>query len=302
MLQPLERGFGATIGNALRRVLLSSLRGVVITAVRFDGVQHEFSLIPGVTEDVSEIILNLKGVRFKAERHSGGSITHQVRGPGVWKAGDFSRSTNDYKVLNRRHYIATLGPDASFEVYLRVESGRGYVSATENKRDTDPIGLIAIDSVYTPIKRVSYTIKPTRVGQRVDYERLEIELETDGSLSPEQALNEAAGILQEHVNLFINMRIDQVTSAPKKTVPRSVRTRELLRQPVEDLDLSVRAQNCLKAANIRTIGDLVKRDHAAMLKFRNFGRKSLQELEAVLEQRGLTFGMNVAGQEGGTVG
>ncbi len=294
VLQPLERGFGATIGNALRRVLLSSLEGVVITAIRIDGIQHEFSTIPGVTEDASDIILNLKGVRFRAGEYAGGAIYHRVKGPGVWKAGDLSDSTSEYTVLNPDHYIATLGRDTAFGIELRVERGRGYVPAEENKKPDDPIGVIAIDAVYTPIRRVSYTVKPTRVKQRVDYERLEVEVETDGSVSPENAMTQAADILRDHITLFIDMEVEPVKEVEsKKFMPGSIRTRDMLLQPVEQLDLSVRAQNCLKAANIKTIGDLVKRDHSAMLKFRNFGRKSLRELEQVLEERGLAFGMEI---------
>ncbi len=298
VLQPLERGFGATIGNALRRVLLSSLEGVVITAIRIDGVQHEFSVIPGVTEDVSDIILNLKGVRFKASEFAGGALYHRVKGPGVWRAGDFSAASSEYAVLNPDHYIATLGADVAFGIELRVESGRGYVPSHENRRADDPIGIIAIDAVFTPIKRVSYTVKPTRVKQRVDYERLELEVETDGSLAPEEALAQAAEILNTHINIFTDMQVESETKVLDSAATRELaRTRDLLQQSVDDLELSVRAKNCLKAANIRTIGDLVKRDHSAMLKFRNFGRKSLQELERVLEERGLAFGMDIGALE-----
>ena len=293
VLQPLEPRFGVTIGNALRRVLLSSLEGVVITSVRIDAVQHEFSTIPGVTEDVSDIILNLKGVRFKALDYASGAIYHRVKGPGIWTAGDLNGSTNEYRVLNPNHHIATLGADAGFGIELRVESGRGYVPAHENKRADDPIGVIAIDAIYSPIRRVRYTVKPTRVKQRVDYERLELEVETDGSITPEDAMAQAANILRSHVDLFIDMHVKPIApGVVRRSATPSLRTRDLLMQPVEELDLSVRANNCLKAANIRTIGDLVKRDHSAMLKFRNFGRKSLQELERVLEERGLAFGMD----------
>ena len=298
VIQPLERGFGVTIGNALRRVLLSSLRGVVVTAVRIDGVQHEFSTIDGVTEDVADIILNLKGVRFKARDYASGAIHLRVKGPGAWTAGDLDEATSEYEVLNPGHHIATLGSDANFSVELRVEQGRGYVPADENKRADDPIGVIAIDAVYTPIKNVRYTVKPTRVGQKIDYERLEIEISTDGSVQPDEALTQAAMILRDHVNLFLSM--DAVPIAAMKSGAldaQSQRTREMLAQSVEDLELSVRAQNCLKAANIKTIGDLVRRGEQEMLKFRNFGRKSLQELVVVLEDRGLNFGMDVTPYE-----
>ena len=295
VIQPLERGFGVTIGNALRRVLLSSLNGVVVTALRIDGVQHEFSTIPGVTEDVADIILNLKGVRFKAREHAGGTIHLRVKGPGMLTARDFGEATSEYEVLNPDHHIATLGSKTSFSLELRVEMGRGYVPADENKRADDPIGVIAIDAVYTPIQNVRYTVKPTRVGQKIDYERLELEISTDGSVQPDEALSQAAIILRDHVNLFLTMDTVPITAMQSGAIEaQSQHTREMLAQPVDELELSVRAQNCLKAANIKTIGDLVRRGEQEMLKFRNFGRKSLQELVVVLEDRGLNFGMDVA--------
>ena len=294
VIQPLERGFGVTIGNALRRVLLSSLQGVAVTAIKIDGVQHEFSTVPGVTEDVSDIILNLKGVRFKAEEYAGGNIHLVLKGPGKWTADDLAEATSEYEILNRDHHIATLADDANFAVELRVETGRGYVPAGENKHPDDPIGVIAIDSIFTPIKNVRYNVKPTRVGQRIDYERLEIEVNTDGSVLPDDALAQAATILRDHVNLFIKMDAEPQVEVEEKEVDAEVqRIREMLAQPVDELDLSVRAHNCLKAANIKTIGDLVRREESEMLKFRNFGRKSLQELVVVLEDRGLGFGMDV---------
>ncbi len=294
VIQPLERGFGVTIGNALRRVLLSSLQGVAVTAIKIDGVQHEFSTVPGVTEDVSDIILNLKGVRFKAEEYAGGNIHLVLKGPGAWTADDLAEATSEYEILNRDHHIATLADDANFAVELRVETGRGYVPADENKHPDDPIGVIAIDSIFTPIKNVRYNVKPTRVGQRIDYERLEIEVNTDGSVLPDDALAQAATILRDHVNLFIKMDAEPQVEVEEKEVDAEVqRIREMLAQPVDELDLSVRAHNCLKAANIKTIGDLVRREESEMLKFRNFGRKSLQELVVVLEDRGLGFGMDV---------
>ena len=293
-IQPLERGFGVTIGNALRRVLLSSLQGVAVTAIKIDGVQHEFSTVPGVTEDVSDIILNLKGVRLKAEEHAGGNIHLVLNGPGTWTAKDLAEATAEYEILNPDHHIATLSDDATFAVELRVETGRGYVPADENKHPDDPIGVIAIDSIFTPIKNVRYIVKPTRVGQRIDYERLEIDVTTDGSVLPDDALAQAATILRDHVNLFIKMDSEpQVVEEEKEVDAEVQRIREMLAQPVDELDLSVRAHNCLKAANIKTIGDLVRREESEMLKFRNFGRKSLQELVVVLEDRGLGFGMDV---------
>lgn len=294
-VQPLERGYGVTIGNAFRRVLLSSLPGTAITAVKIDGVQHEFSTIPGVTEDVADLILNLKGVRFRAlgEREEG-TVTLQLTGPGAFTAGAIAEATSEFEVLNPEHHIATLSDEAEVLIELRIGHGRGYVPADDNKRQDDPIGVIAIDSIFTPIRNVRYTVTPTRVDDRIDYERLVIEIATDGSISPEDALTTAAQILRDHVNLFISVEQEPAAPAEEKEVDAEVqRIRSMLNQSVDDLDLSVRAQNCLKAAQIKTIGDLVRREESEMLKFRNFGRKSLQELIQVLEERGLRFGMDV---------
>lgn len=293
-IQPLERGFGVTIGNALRRVLLSSLQGIAITAVKIDGVQHEFSTIEGVSEDVADIILNLKGVRFRSNEGADGNIHFIVKGPGAWTAKKIGDATADYEILNPDHHIATLDKGASFSVELRMDRGRGYVPADENKRADDPIGVVAMDAIFTPIKNVRYTVNPTRVGEKIDYESLTIELNTDGSVMPEDALAQAAAILRDHVNLFIKMDSEPQPTEEEKEVDAEVqRIRELLNQSVDELDLSVRAHNCLKAANIKTIGDLVRREESEMLKFRNFGRKSLQELMQVIEERNLEFGMDV---------
>lgn len=294
VIQPLERGYGVTIGNALRRVLLSSLQGVAITAIKIDGVQHEFSTIPGVTEDVADIILNLKGVRFRAREGANGNIHLTKKGPGNWTAADLAEATSEYEILNPEYHIATLADTASLSVELRMGLGRGYVQADENKQADDPIGVIAIDSIFTPIRNVKYTVTPMRVGQKIDYERLSLEVTTDGSVSAEDALSQAAAILRDHVNLFISMEGEPQPVEEEKEVDAEVqRIRDLLSQPVDELDLSVRAHNCLKAANIKNIGDLVRREESEMLKFRNFGRKSLQELIQVLEERGLHFGMEV---------
>jgi len=294
VVEPLERGFGVTIGNALRRVLLSSLRGLAITAIKIDGVQHEFSTIPGVTEDVSDIILNLKGVRFKAEEMHEGHLHLTLEGPGNWTAADIADATAEFEVLNPDQHIATLAEDAVVNVDLRIGYGRGYTPSEENKRDDDPIGVIAIDSIFTPIKNVKYSIKPTRVGQKIDFEKLLLDVVTDGSVTPEEALTQAASILRDHVNFFIQLEEEPEPVVEEQEVDEEVkRIRELLAQPVDELDLSVRSHNCLKAASIKTIGDLVRREENEMLKFRNFGRKSLQELIEVLDERGLEFGMNV---------
>ncbi len=294
-VQPLERGYGVTIGNAFRRVLLSSLEGTAITALKIDGVQHEFSTVPGVTEDVSDIILNLKGVRFLASEEEEGTITLQIEGPGELTAGSLAEATAEFEILNPEHHIASLSDEADLLMELRVGRGRGYVPAEENKRADDPIGVISVDSIFTPILNVKYTVNPARVGEKIDYERLTLEVETDGSVTPEDALTAAAQILRDHVNLFISVEQEPEQPEEEKEVDAEVqRVRSMLNQSVDDLDLSVRAQNCLKAASIKTIGDLVRREESEMLKFRNFGRKSLQELVAVLEDRNLRFGMDVA--------
>ena len=295
VVQPLERGYGVTIGNAFRRVLLSSLPGTAITAVKIDGVQHEFSTIPGVTEDVTDIILNLKGVRFRAGDEDEGAVSLALEGPGTWTAADIAAATSDFEVLNPEHHVATLAEDADLRIDLRVGRGRGYVPADENKRADDPIGVVAVDAIFTPIRNVKYAVSPTRVGQRVDYERLTVEVETDGSVTPEEALTQAAAILRDHIGLFVEVETAPAPAAETKEVDAEVqRIRAMLNQSVDDLDLSVRAQNCLRAASIKTIGDLVRRDESEMLKFRNFGRKSLQELLQVLEERGLRFGMDIS--------
>ena len=294
VIEPLERGFGVTIGNALRRVLLSTMHGVAITALKIDGVQHEFSTVKGITEDVSDIILNLKGIRFKASEEAENNIQLTLEGPGNWTAGDIEEATSEYEVLNPDHHVATLAEDASVNLELRMGQGRGYVPAEENKQEGDDIGTIAIDAIFTPIKNVKYNVKPTRVGQKIEYEQLTIEVDTDGSISPEDALAQAADILRDHVNFFIKMDSEPEPVVEEKEVDEEVqRIRELLAQPVDELDLSVRSHNCLKAANIKNIGELVRREENEMLKFRNFGRKSLQELVEVLEDRGLHFGMDV---------
>jgi len=294
VLEPLERGYGVTVGNALRRVLLSSLRGLAVTAVKIDGVQHEFSTIEGVTEDVSDIILNLKEVRFKADEMREGHLHLSLEGPDNWTAEDIDEATSDFEVLNPEQHIATLDEEATVNVDLRVGYGRGYVPSEENKREDDPIGVIAVDSIFTPVKNVKYSVKPTRVGQKIDYEKLILDVETDGSVTAEEAVTQAASILRDHVNFFIQLDEEPEPVVEEQEVDEEVkRIRELLAQPVDELDLSVRSHNCLKAASIKTIGDLVRREEDEMLKFRNFGRKSLQELVEVLEERGLHFGMDV---------
>ena len=247
-----------------------------------------------MTEDVSDIILNLKEVRFAADEVREGHLHLSLDGPGSWTAEDIEEATSDYEVLNPDQHIATLAEDATVNVDLRVGYGRGYVPSEENKREDDPIGVIAVDSIFTPIKNVKYSVKPTRVGQKIDYEKLILDVDTDGSVTPEEAVTQAAQILRDHVNFFIQLDEEPEPVVEEQEVDEEVkRIRELLAQPVDELDLSVRSHNCLKAASIKTIGDLVRREEDEMLKFRNFGRKSLQELIEVLDERGLHFGMDV---------
>lgn len=293
IIQPLERGFGTTIGNAFRRVLVSSLPGAAITMIRFEGIHHEFSTIPGVVEDVTEIILNLKEVRLKLINKKPDKVTVNLAGPGEFTAGDIQNGTTDFEVLNPDHHIATLSKGADLKLELRIGRGHGYVPAEDNKMPDQPIGAIPIDAIYTPIKNVSYRVENTRVQQRTDYEKLILEVTTDGSITPDDSLTYAGKILRDHINLFINFDIESEDEEPAEIDEEALRIRKLLKMPVDELELSVRSYNCLMAANIKSIGDLVRRDEQEMLKFRNFGRKSLQELTLILEEKGLRFGMDV---------
>jgi len=297
--RPLEPGFGVTIGNALRRILLSLLEGYAITSVRFSGVSHEFSTIKGVVEDVTEIILNLKQVRFKKTGEQGDNekIFVVINGQEQFKAGDITKFSNNFTVLNPDLVICNMEPTVTLEVELSVAKGRGYVNAEENKVADGPVGLIAIDSIYTPIKNVKYTIENYRVEQKTDYEKLVLDISTDGSIHPEDALKEAARILIQHFMLFSdeNMLLESQTKEETKEVDEEIlHMRKILKTELVDLDLSVRALNCLKAADIRTLADLVTYDVADMLKFRNFGKKSLSEIQELVKSKGLSFGMNLS--------
>jgi DNA-directed RNA polymerase subunit alpha len=294
IIQPLEKGFGVTIGNAMRRVLLSSLPGFAITAFKVDGVQHEFSTIPGVVEDVPDMVLNLKQVRMKLSNKKTNRIVVPLKGPMDFTAGDIQKATPDVEILNPKMHIATLNTEANFELDLRIGRGIGYVVAEENKALDQTLGVIPIDSVFTPIVNVRYFVETTRVGQQTDYEKLTIELDTDGSITPDDALAFAGKILRDHIQLFINF--DMEPEAPKEESEQDAefaRIRKVLLTPVDELELSVRSHNCLRAANIKTIADLVRRDESELLKFRNFGRKSLAELAEIIEAEKLTFGMDV---------
>ncbi|MBD3749261.1 MAG: DNA-directed RNA polymerase subunit alpha [Sphingobacteriales bacterium] len=297
--RPLEPGFGVTIGNALRRILLSSLEGYAITSVRFSGVSHEFSTIKGVVEDVVDIILNLKQVRFKKIGDSGDSekIFVIISGQDSFKAGDITKFSNNFEVLNPDFVICNMEDSVTLEIELTINKGRGYVAAEENKNADAPVGVIAIDSIYTPIKNVKYTIENFRVEQKTDYEKLVLDITTDGSIHPEEALKEAAKILIQHFMLFSdeNLVLESQAKEETKEVDEEVlHMRKILKTELVDLDLSVRALNCLKAADIRTLSELVSYDVADMLKFRNFGKKSLTEIQELVKSKGLSFGMNLS--------
>lgn len=296
VLQPLERGFGVTIGNSFRRVLLSSLPGNAITAIKIGGVKHEFSSIPGVAEDVYDIILNLKGVRFKQLEQSSGVIHINKKGPGVLTAADIAQSTAEYTILNTEHEIATIADDSVIEMELRVGRGKGYVTSEDHNIEEDvDVDLIAVDAIFTPIKKVKYTIENVRVGQRTDYEKLILEVETDGSVNPKEALTIAGKILKDHIEKFITEKINEpFVQEDGEVDAEKLRVAALLRTSIEELNLSVRAYNCLKSANILSIGELVSKEESELLKFRNFGKKSLAELQEVVEEKNLNFGMDVS--------
>jgi DNA-directed RNA polymerase subunit alpha len=296
--KPLEKGYGVTIGNALRRILLSSLEGYAITSVKIPGVLHEFSSVTGIMEDVSEIILNLKKVRFKKSSDSFESkVTIPFKGVEQFKAGMITQYSSSFQVLNPDFVICHLDKSVNTEFEITIEKGRGYVSAEEGKQGDQVFGLIPIDSIYTPIKNVKYRVENTRVEQKTDYEKLIIEVETDGSIHPEDALKGAAKILIQHFILFSDqtMTFESVKSEEDNTVDEEfLHMRKLLKTGIADLDLSVRAYNCLKAADIKSLGDLAALEVSDMMKFRNFGKKSLQELEQLIADKNLTFGMDVA--------
>jgi DNA-directed RNA polymerase subunit alpha len=296
--KPLEPGFGVTIGNALRRILLSSLEGYAITGLKIPGVLHEFSTIEGVVEDVSEIILNLKMVRFKKISDSvDNKIVVPIKGQTKFTAGDIANFTSSFEVLNPELVICNLDDKADFELELTIEKGRGYVPSEENKPSEQIFGYIPIDAIFTPIKNVKYHIENTRVEQKTDYEQLVIDIETDGSIHPENALKGAAHILIQHFMLFSDQTMILESAdlkEPEAVDEEMLHMRKLLKTPLNDLDLSVRAYNCLKAADVKTLGDLVKLEISDMMKFRNFGKKSLAELEQLVAEKNLTFGMDLS--------
>lgn len=297
--RPLEPGYGITIGNALRRILLSSLEGFAITSIKIDGVDHEFSVIPGVIEDVTNVILNLKQVRFKQKvsEIENEKVSINVSGTEILKAGDIAKSLTGFDVLNKDFVICRLDPSASFNIELTIGKGRGYVPADENKIPGTEIGVIAIDSIYTPIRNVKYTVENYRVEQKTDFEKLVIEIDTDGSIHPKDALKESAKILIQHFLLFSDEKIslDTTDEGSNDDFDEEVlHMRQLLKSKLVDMDLSVRALNCLKAADVETLGELVVFNKNDLLKFRNFGKKSLTELDQLLDTLNLSFGMDIS--------
>ncbi len=297
--RPLEPGYGLTIGNALRRVLLSSLEGFAITSVKIEGVEHEFSSISGVVEDVTEIILNLKQIRLKQqiEDESSEKVTVRFDGKDKFTAGDIGKNLASFQVLNPDLVICNLDKSVNLEMELTIEKGRGYVPSEENKKATAPLGTIFIDSVFTPIKNVKFSVENFRVEQKTDYEKLVFEIVTDGSIHPKDALTEAAKILIQHFMLFAdeNVTFEQTESENTHEFDEgTLHMRQLLKTKLTDLELSVRALNCLKTAEVETLGELVSFNKSDLLKFRNFGKKSLTELEEMVLVKGLNFGMDVA--------
>jgi len=290
-IQPLERGFGVTLGNALRRVLLSSIQGAAIISIKIDGVLHEFSTIPGIKEDVTDVILNLKGVRFKLGAADTKVVRLNVTKAGVITAGDII-TDGTIDVLNTDHYIATMSGGGAFNAEMVVKMGKGYTAARKELEPDQPEGTINIDAIYTPIKKVNYVVQNARVGQITDYDKLVLEVWTDGSLNPGDAIAYAAKILKQQLDVFINFEEVEEDVVPENEV-QPEKDNEILMRSVEDLELSVRSANCLKNAGINTIGELVQRTEAEMLKTKNFGRKSLSEIKDILNEYGLIFGMKM---------
>lgn len=292
IVEPLERGWGHTIGNSLRRILLSSLQGAAVTSVRIDGISHEYSTIEGVVEDVTDIILNIKQLRLKLMADHDTTLRLEVKGEGEVKASDIEKNP-DVVILNPDLHIATINPDAKLKCEMKVSDGRGYVPAEMNRKEDDPIGTIPIDAIFSPVTRVNYLVENTRVGQRTDLDKIIFEIWTDGSLSVEDAIGYAAKLLYDQLSVFINIEGEFEPIQEVVHDEKTEKLRQLLKMRVDELELSVRSNNCLRAANIHTLADLVKNQENDMLKYKNFGRKSLIELNQVLSNLGLTFGMDV---------
>ncbi len=290
--EPFEAGYGHTVGNSLRRVLLSSLEGAAITAVRVNGAQHEFTALPGVVEDMTEIILNLKKIKFKANDHEIRNLTLSTNKEGAITAGDI-QSTSQCEVLNPEQLICTVDKKQKFDAEFEVRVGRGFATGEENKRTDQPIGLIPIDSIFSPVTKVKYAVEATRVGQRTDYDKLVLEVYTDGRLDPNAALLQASAILRHHLDVFVNYdeNVVEFDMTPEGTSQENAKLKKLLNMSVNEIELSVRAANCLNNANITTVGQLAQKTEGEMLKYRNFGKKSLNEIKDKLQQLGLGLGM-----------
>lgn len=292
VIEPLERGFGTTIGNSIRRVLLSSLPGAAVVGVRIDGVAHEFSTMPNVVEDVAEIILNLKGLRLILHSDEPKTLMLEAEGKGDVTAEDIQTDI-DVEILNPDLHIASLDEGGQLRMEIHVDSGRGYVIAEQNKMPDQPIGVIPMDAMFTPVTRVNFQVENTRIGQRTDYDRLVLEIWTDASVGPRDALSTASQILRNHLQLFVSID-DQFISEPEEEVDEKFEEiKKMLQMNVEELELSVRSSNCLRAADIKTLADLVQKSETEMLKYRNFGRKSLTELSQILQEMDLSFGMDI---------
>jgi DNA-directed RNA polymerase subunit alpha len=300
VIEPLERGFGITLGHAIRRVLLSSIQGAAPVALRVDGVLHEFTTIPGVYEDVTGIVLNVKQLRVKLHSEQAKTIVLEGQTKGEYKAKDFTGVSGDVEIMNPDLHIVELTEDQPFRLEVDLDFGRSYVLAEANKRTNAPAGTIAIDALFSPVIKVNYDVENTRVGQRTDFDRLTLEITTDGSVTPRDALCYSAQLLKEHLQVFIHIDEEIPFERDEEEDEETGRIRTLLKTRVDELELSVRSSNCLRAANIQTLEDLVRRSESEMLKFRNFGRKSLNELNAILSELGLSFGMDVEKYTSGT--
>ena len=292
VIQPLERGYGVTLGNALRRVLLTSLPGAAITNVKVENVLHEFSTIPGVKDDMSDIIQNLKGVRFKLSDSDVDNVNISLKGKSVFTAGDIQKATDQFKVLNKKHYITELNSSGKLQIELRIGVGKGYVPAEENELPNAPIGTLAIDSIFNPVKKVSYNVQPVP-GAKDPIEILSIEIETDGSVTPEDAISFSATVMMDHLRLVESIAKPEVLEVTEKISEEIIKVRNLLNLTIDEMELSVRSHNCLQAAGIKYIYELVSKEESEMLKYKNFGRKSLTELVEKLDEMGINFGMDV---------
>lgn len=291
-LEPLERGFGVTFGNSLRRILLSSIQGAAITSARMNGVMHQFATVPGVYEDLTDIVLNLKGVRIKLMGDPPKTLLLETHQKGEYKAGDLQRDA-EVEIINPEHHLLTLTENIDVTLELGVNAGRGYVSAEQNKDPNLAVDTIFLDSFFSPITKVNYEVENTRVGQRTDYDKLILEIWTDGSITPLEALRQAAKIMKDHLSVFVQSEEETPVLEEDQVDEEVLRLRNLLKTRIDDLELSVRSSNCLKAAKIETLEELVKKSEAEMLRFRNFGRKSLNELSNILQSMGLSWGMDL---------